>query len=103
MRNEIFPDRHAFILQGDETLYFVQLPMFQMANHRRQLIFRAEIPSDALTAYRKAKTADPKAVFVMYTSDKVEFSKLVEEGGTLFHGDLYEGLPKDGEKSGSRG
>lgn len=47
---------HGFIMQGtSSTVHLVHLPMFNMANHRFQLIITGELPADVLEKYVAAR------------------------------------------------
>ena len=90
------PSIHSFVMQGTDTLCLVYLPMFNVANHRRQVTVAGTLSGDAMTAYTEAKKKKKDVVFTMHTT-----SAALHELKTLdqilndkwFIGDIYEGLP----------
>ncbi|KAE8357466.1 pyridoxal phosphate-dependent transferase [Aspergillus caelatus] len=68
-RNRLTKDIHGFIMQGCNKLFLVHLSMFNMANHRRQLIVTAEIPERIMSQYRNLRAENP-AKFYRLTNVK---------------------------------
>ncbi|CAG8801659.1 31807_t:CDS:2, partial [Racocetra persica] len=69
-RNKVTPDIHGFIIQGIEKIYLVHLPMFNMENHRYQLILQAELPKEIMDEYIKEREDNPKQGFILGNQDK---------------------------------
>src|SRR5882762_2753415 len=90
------PSIHSFIIQGINVLYLVYLPMFNVVNHKRQLIVTGRLSGDAIKKYQEVKERKKDVVFTMHTksaalSDLKTLDQIVSE--TKFTGDIYEGLP----------
>jgi hypothetical protein len=90
------PSIHSFIIQGANVIYLVYLPMFNVANHRRQLIITGRLPEDLLKKYGEAKEKKKDVVFTMHTTsaalgDLKTLDQIISE--KKFTGDIYEGLP----------
>jgi hypothetical protein len=63
-RNEVTPDFHGFIMQGTKTLFLVHLAMFNMANHRYQLVITGDLPPAVMNKYSKrGSISRPKTLF----------------------------------------
>lgn len=87
---------HSFVIQGTDTLSLVYLPMFNVANHRRQVIVTVTLPSDTLQKYIEAKQQKKDVVFTIHTkSAALTDLKTLEQifMDKKFTGDVYEGLP----------
>lgn len=82
IRNTRTPDFHGFIAQGLEKVYFTHIAMFNMANHRKQLIITADLPASVQARYKEERAKNPGQ---FYTISNVEKEKLE---------DLLEGLLK---------
>jgi hypothetical protein len=59
IRNKRTPDYHGFVMQGLEQVYFVHVAMFNMANHRKQLIIAAALPEYVRVRYRRERKDNP--------------------------------------------
>ncbi|KAF6824113.1 hypothetical protein CPLU01_11042 [Colletotrichum plurivorum] len=75
LRNTRTPDFHGFVVQGleEKTIYFTHIAMFNMANHRRQIIIAAELPADVHSRYKEERGKNPGE---FYTIANVEQEKL---------------------------
>ncbi|CAB5290246.1 unnamed protein product [Rhizophagus irregularis] len=90
-RNTIEPDYHAFVIQGTDKLYFTHLPMFQMENHRQQVIFTAELPQNIKEDYKKARIKHPSRVYFLGNKNKMTLEEIVCNGNS-FEGVIYKGF-----------
>lgn len=79
-RNEVRSDKHIFLVQGTDKIYLIHMPMFHLANHRRQLIVSAKIPPEAMQKYVDAKNAHPNETFILFTHQKEDLSALLSDG-----------------------
>ncbi|KAE8356184.1 pyridoxal phosphate-dependent transferase [Aspergillus coremiiformis] len=91
-RNKRTTDIHGFLMQGNESLFLVHLPMFNMANHRRQLILKVRIPHDMMHAYRALRSLNPGRFYTLANSDKAYLEHLMKPN-TTFKARLFEGIP----------
>jgi hypothetical protein len=79
-RNEVTPGFHGFVMQGTKnakTVFLVHLPMFNMANHRHQLIITGDLPPDVMTKYKQARTDFPDQYFTLGNASKETLSTLL--------------------------
>ncbi|CAG8514963.1 uncharacterized protein OCT59_017920 [Rhizophagus irregularis] len=90
-RNTIEPDYHAFVIQGTDKLYFTHLPMFQMENHRQQVIFTAELPQNIKEDYKKARIKHPSRVYFLGNKNKMTLEEIVCNENS-FEGVIYKGF-----------
>jgi hypothetical protein len=70
--------------------------MFNVENHRRQLIVAGTLSRNAMEAYTKAKKQNQSAIFTIHTksaslSDLTTLDKILQD--RKFIGDIYQGLP----------
>ncbi|PHH78122.1 hypothetical protein CDD82_3195 [Ophiocordyceps australis] len=78
LRNKITPDHHCFIMQGRERIFLVKLPMFNMANHRHQLIVTGHIPPSVKEQYQALRKEKPSAVFTLTNTEKAHVHDLLK-------------------------
>ena len=93
-RNVQFPHFHGFVMQGVDNVCGVHLPMFNMENHRTQLIISCDMPSEVLDLYRQRKAADPNMFFTFGNKAPMELLKLIYDGAS-FEATVQEGFPSD--------
>jgi hypothetical protein len=70
--------------------------MFNVVNHRRQVIATGRLSTDAMAKYAEAKTTKKDVVFTIHTkSAALRDLKTLDEilDDKKFIGDIYEGLP----------
>ncbi|KDQ15195.1 hypothetical protein BOTBODRAFT_108992 [Botryobasidium botryosum FD-172 SS1] len=91
VRNEVRPTKHAFIVQGTDTLYLVYLPMFHMASYRHQLILTADIPHSVVQKCNASRSLEPNSVFTICTAEPDEIPRMLRDG--VFKAHLYRGTP----------
>jgi hypothetical protein len=82
-------------MQGTNVLYLVYLPMFNIANHRQQVIITGRLSGDAMKKYIETKK-NKDVVFTIHTksaalSDLKTLDQIIND--KKFTGDIYEGLP----------
>jgi hypothetical protein len=90
-RNTVTPDMHSFIMQGTDKLHLVYLPMFNMANHRHQLIITGDIPSAKMEEYRNVRTALPNQFFTLGTAEATTLGDILRT--KKFKAVINKGLP----------
>ncbi|GBB93074.1 hypothetical protein RclHR1_02100023 [Rhizophagus clarus] len=91
IRNTVEPDEHAFVIQGTDKLYFTHLPMFQMENHRQQVIFTADLPQKTKEDYEEARKKNPSHIYFLGNKNKMTLDDIACDGHT-FEGVIYEGF-----------
>jgi len=94
-RNKVTPDLHGFVLQGTDKLYLVHLPMFNLANHRYQLIISGDLPADIMAKYVEARKQSPEQVFVLGNTAKESLEQMLKQG--WFDAVIHKGLPGSGK------
>jgi hypothetical protein len=57
--NTVSPTYHGFVMQGTDKLFLVHLPMFNMENHRYQLIITGDLSESDMAKYVEARKANP--------------------------------------------
>jgi hypothetical protein len=73
------------LIQGNEKIYLVHLPMFHVANHRQQLIMSADFDSLSQEKYITLKKANPTEPMILVTQQKIYLRDIVEaETGAEF-------------------
>ncbi|EGX53563.1 hypothetical protein AOL_s00006g429 [Orbilia oligospora ATCC 24927] len=92
-RNTTSPDFHGFVMQGDSPLHLVHLPMFNMKNHRYQLIITGDLPADIFEIYKSDKAANPRAVYLLGNKNADILEELVK--ATEFEAVIDKGFPPD--------
>lgn len=90
-RNEVTPDFHGFIIQGTRRFFFVHLPMFNMANHRYQLIITGDLPLGVMTMLQQARIDHPDQYFTLGNANKDTLSTMLGKG--RFEAVIDKGLP----------
>ncbi|KAL8284400.1 hypothetical protein RB597_001861 [Gaeumannomyces tritici] len=94
-RNMLTPDIHGFVAQGLDSLFFVHIPMFNMANHRKQLVIAADLPADVHAFYKEQRRANPGAVYTVANMEPDKLDDMLKPGATTkWRLDL--GIPADG-------
>ncbi|KAF8328625.1 hypothetical protein F5887DRAFT_897525, partial [Amanita rubescens] len=91
-RWKVYPCIHAFLMQGFDILYLVHLPLFNIANHKRQIIATGTLLSEeAMKVYRKAYEKDPTEPLVIFDRNPSKLLEMLQQGS--FVGDIYHGSP----------
>jgi hypothetical protein len=90
-RNEVTPDLHGFVMQGTQKLFLVHLPMFNMANHRYQLIITGDLPIDVMNKYKQARLDFPDQYFTLGNANKKTLSTMLADEN--FEAVIDKGLP----------
>ncbi|RMJ20189.1 hypothetical protein CDV36_000032 [Fusarium kuroshium] len=78
IRNRRTPDFHGFVVQGLEKLYFTHIAMFNMANHRKQLIIAADLPADVQARYKEERSKNPGQFYTIANMEKEKLEDLLE-------------------------
>lgn len=81
-------------MQGDKTLFLVHFPMFNMQNHRRQVIVEAEIPEKIMQYYREIKALPENAgkIFTVANTKKAHLNDISQVGHS-FEARMDDGVP----------
>lgn len=90
-RNEVTPDFHGFVMQGTKKLFLVHLPMFNMANHRHQLIITGDLPAPVMDKYKQARLDFPNNYFTLANAHKETLSTLLTN--MKFEAVIDKGMP----------
>ena len=90
-RNTVTPDLHGFVMQGTERVSLVHLPMFNMANHRYQLIITGDLPLEVLKAYAKERAKFPQQFFTLGTANYTTLERILKD--KKFAAVIDKGLP----------
>jgi len=90
-RNTITPTFHGFIMQGTSNVHLVHLPMFNMADHRYQLIITGDLPPDILTKYAAARKEYPNQYFTLANAKPGVLMDMIKAG--TFEAVIDIGLP----------
>ncbi|KAK4224626.1 pyridoxal phosphate-dependent transferase [Podospora fimiseda] len=77
-RNKRTPDIHGFVVQGLDKLYFSHIAMFNMANHRKQLIIAADLPEHVHAFYKEQRKENPGQFYTIANMDPHFLEDLVE-------------------------
>lgn len=82
LRNTITPTFHGFIMQGtvQNSVYLTHLPMFNMADHRYQLIITGDLPQDVMDAYVAGRQAHPGQYFTLANATKAVLEDMISVG-----------------------
>ncbi|CAG8798664.1 13954_t:CDS:2, partial [Dentiscutata erythropus] len=91
MNNIVAPDYHGFIIQGIEKIHLVHLPMFNMENHRYQLILQAEILEEIMCEYIRERKKNPMQIFILGNQNKTTLNDIIS--GKEFLAVIDKGLP----------
>jgi hypothetical protein len=79
-------------MQGFDILYLVHLPLFDIANHKRQIIATGRLLSEeAMKVYKEAYEKDPTEPLVIFDRNPSKLLEMLEQGS--FIGDIYHGSP----------
>ncbi len=95
-RNVQTPDIHGFIIQGlaGDRVCGVHLPMFNMENHRWQLIISFKLPEKEHNMLRELKEHMPEEFFTVANSEPDELAKLITDGAA-FKALLFPRIPNE--------
>ena len=70
LRNASSPDSHNFVIQGfNEKIHLVHVPMYNMANHRIQIIMTADLPADVLAFWKQLRHDNPQQTYTIANMD----------------------------------
>ncbi|KAK8121519.1 Pyridoxal-dependent decarboxylase conserved domain [Apiospora kogelbergensis] len=78
IRNRRTPDFHGFVVQGWEKVYFTHIAMFNMANHRKQLIITADLPQDVHARYKESRGETPGQFYTIANMEREILEDLLE-------------------------
>ncbi|GAW26287.1 putative L-tyrosine decarboxylase [Rosellinia necatrix] len=77
IRNTRTPDIHGFVVQGLETVYFTHIAMFNMANHRKQLVIAADLPTDVHARYKEECGKNPGQFYTIANTKKEKLEDIL--------------------------
>jgi hypothetical protein len=89
--NTVSPDYHGFVMQGTDKLFLVHLPMFNMENHRYQLIISGDLSASDMAKYVEARKANPNQLYTLGNVDKDVLEDMLKKGS--FNVNVDKGLP----------
>ncbi|KAK4668537.1 uncharacterized protein QC764_708110 [Podospora pseudoanserina] len=81
-RNKLSPDVHGFVIQGVDEIYLTHIPMFNMANHRWQLVITGDLPPDVVEYYKKLRSENPGVVYTLANMEKETLENLLKPGSS---------------------
>lgn len=92
-RNVMSPDFHRFIIQGyrGNRICGVYLPMFNMQNHRKQLVISCKLPKEVHQTLIQYKEKDENMFFSFGNQEPDVLFDLISEGS--FKGVIQRGIP----------
>lgn len=94
-RNTPFPDHHGFAIQGTDTLFFVHFAMFNLENHRVQLVITGELAPAVVAQLALLRQTNPGQVYVLGTQERASLADMIAH--KKFPADIYKGVPDMGE------
>ena len=78
-------------MQGTKKLFLVHLPMFNMANHRYQLIITGDLPTNVMSKYQQARLDFPDQYFTLGNASKLTLDEMLKN--KKFDAVIDKGLP----------
>lgn len=89
------PDRHAYVMAGERTLFLCHLTMFALENHSYQVVLRATLPPDAMEAYLADRRAYPTTTYFLANSERdlMTMPDLAAGARSSFLAVVYRGIP----------
>lgn len=93
VRNAEYRDKHGFIIQGykGDRMCGVHLPMFNIQNHRQQVIISFSLPGEVRDKLMEKKRRDNNTYFTLANKDADLLSDLIARKS--FIAELYKGIP----------
>lgn len=79
-------------MQGIEQVFLVHLPMFNMANHRWQLVLAADLAPAAKDQYRKLRRENPDKFYTVANTAPEVLEGMLEPGASV-RVRMDEGIP----------
>ncbi|KAH8099816.1 pyridoxal phosphate-dependent transferase [Cristinia sonorae] len=77
LRNTLTDDSHAFVMQGTDEIFGVHLAMFNMENHRMQLVITGTLSSDMKRTYTQARKKNPSTVYLLVNDIATTLSQML--------------------------
>lgn len=94
-RNTLSADLHGFVIQGTDTLFFVHLAMFNLENHRFQLVITGDVPPTVMAHLQRLRDADPGQIFVLGTEQPATMDDILAQ--KKFKAVIFKGVPGPAE------
>jgi hypothetical protein len=94
-RNTLTPAVHRFLMQGTDTVFLVYFSMFNMENHRTQLIITGQLPSEIMARYVQERARDPTKVFTLACEKQEMLDEMLQRRD--FRAVIHKGIPNPGE------
>ncbi|KAK3936916.1 L-tyrosine decarboxylase [Diplogelasinospora grovesii] len=91
-RNTIKPTFHGFVMQGYDKICLVHMPMFNMANHRWQLIVTADYPTEVQQLYQKLRTENPGKLYTTANANPETLADMLSPGAEIEYR-MDDGIP----------
>lgn len=91
------PDRHAFVMLGEQTLFLCHLTMMVHENHRYQLILEASLePPEVWSQFLKDRAQHPEEMyFIANKADDLMTNPDIARGARKgFKATIWRGIPK---------
>lgn len=82
-------------MSGTRTLFIHHLAMFNMKNHRYQMILRISMPPDAMEHYRRDQETNSDVTYILgnVADDLMTLPELQTGSRISFLADIFKGLP----------
>ncbi|KAI0437068.1 pyridoxal-dependent decarboxylase domain protein [Xylaria telfairii] len=77
IRNTRTPDFHGFVMQSLEKAYFTHIAIFNMANHRKQLILAADLPANVHARYKEERGKNPGQFYTITNMEKEKLEDML--------------------------
>ena len=94
-RNTLTPTIHRFLMQGTDTVFLVYFSMFNMENHRTQLVITGQLSSDVMRRYTSERARDPAQVFTLACEKQETLDHILQRRD--FRAVIHKGIPNPGE------
>ncbi|KZS98838.1 hypothetical protein SISNIDRAFT_403791, partial [Sistotremastrum niveocremeum HHB9708] len=91
-RNTLKPARHDFVMQGTEKIFLANLPMYNMENHRQQLVITGDLPDEVKQEYVDQRAQNPNALFVLRNTNDLTLDEVLSTGE--FRAQIYKVVTK---------
>jgi hypothetical protein len=94
-RNTLTPAIHRFIMQGTDTICLVYCSMFNMENHRTQLVITGQLPTEVMAKYVQERARNPAQILTLACERQETLDQLLRRRD--FPAVIHKGIPKASE------